>query len=174
MADPKAIEALLQKQAIAERLHLYARGWDRMQRALILDTFHPDATIRQGDFSGPAHRLMNMWLDACATRKSITHLISNLLIELRKDVALSEAHFLAHHRRAATEEAPEHDWFIKGRYLDRFERREDGIWRVADRVVVLDFERIVEPADPDLAALPSEARGKFYPNDPLYALLDSL
>ena len=174
MTDAKAIEALLDKQAIAERLHLYARGWDRMQRALILDTFHPDATIRLGSFAGAAHALMNMWLDACTTRKSITHLISNLLVELNGDAALSEAHFLAHHRRAATEDAAEHDWFIKGRYLDRFERRDDRIWRVADRVVVLDFERIVPPADPELAALPQDARGQFYPDDPLYALLGSL
>jgi hypothetical protein len=161
------------KQAIAERLYLYARGWDRRQPSLIFDTFHSDATVQQGDFSGAAHDLMKQWIEACKPSTAMTHLICNILTQLEGHSAISEAHFLAHHRRLASATRAEHDWFIKGRYLDRFERRDDGIWRVANRIIVLDFECIVEPSDADLAALPPKARGQFYPQDALFALLDS-
>lgn len=174
MTREDELDLLVEKQAILEALYRYARGWDRFDRGLVLDAFHPDATISHGGFEGRAHELMTLWLDACVTRKSMTHLITNALIEVSGDLAISEAHFLAHHRRAATSDAGEKDWFIKGRYLDRFERRADGRWKIAHRTGVLDFERLVDPADPELSLLPLEARGRFKPDDPLYALLGSI
>ncbi|WP_221794461.1 nuclear transport factor 2 family protein [Aquisediminimonas sediminicola] len=174
MALDEKLCLLLEKQAILEALYRYARGWDRFDRELVLNAFHPDATICHAGFEGTAHALMNMWLDACATRKSMTHLITNALIEVSGNTAISEAHFFAHHRRAAEGGVGEKDWFIKGRYLDRFERRAGDEWKIAHRIGVLDFERLVDPADPELSQLPMSARGSYRPADPLYLLLGSI
>lgn len=66
--------------------------------------------------------------------KSSTHMVSNVMIEVNGDRAVSECHFLAHHRRAREGAAGEEEDVLKGRYLDRFERR-DGAWRIANRTV---------------------------------------
>lgn len=167
------VQILLDKQAILELLYRYARGWDRYDLDLLLDCFHPDAVVEQNGQQGRAHDLITGWFKALVSRKSMTHLITNALIEVKGDIAISEAHFFSHHRRAATRSKGELDWFIKGRYLDRFERR-DGQWRIAARTGLLEFERLVEPADPELMQLPLSQRGRRKPDDPLYALLDTL
>ena len=63
--------------------------------------------------------------------------------------------------------------FLKGRYLDRFERR-DGSWKIASRIGLHDFERVLDPADRTLAGAPAGQRGRQKPDDPIYALLAEL
>lgn len=65
------------------------------------------------------------------------------------------------------------DRFIKGRYLDRFEKR-DGVWKIAHRRGLHDFERIVAPADLNLASAPPDELSRQAPDDPIYAMLASI
>ena len=99
------------------------------------------------------------------------HQISNVLIELHRDLAAVESCFLALQTTAA---APAQATFLCGRYLDRFEHR-GGEWRIADRTVVYDWieERTRTELAQDNAALfgrrqPTGARA---PHDPLDAFL---
>ena len=170
---PEELRGLLDKQAISEVLYRYARGWDRRDLATILACFRDDATHQHGSFTGASHELIRHWFDLTNTVKSMTHLISNILIELNGDVAVSESHFFAHHRRAANEHSGERDWFIKGRYLDRFERRA-GAWQITHRTGLEDFERLVEPAEESHRTAPPEHRGRPLPTDPLYRMLEQL
>ena len=121
--QPAGVQRLLDKQEITEVLYRYARGWDRRDLPGILSCFHADSTHRHGGFVGASHELLNQWFAVTSGVKSMTHLITNILIDLAGDTAVCESHFLAHHRRPAGAAAGERDWFIKGRYLDRFERR---------------------------------------------------
>ncbi len=171
--DQAALAALLDKQAITETLYRYARGWDRRDLGLLEGCFHADAVVDQGGFQGRAHDLMATWMDGTAHVLCMTHLITNVLIELKGERAMSEAHFFAHHRRAATKDGGERDWFIKGRYLDIHEKR-DGVWKIIDRTGVLDFEQLVDPTDVELQQVPIAGRGRYKPDDKLYAVLAKL
>ena len=172
-SDRAAARQLLDKQAITETLFRYARGWDRRDLAGILECFHPDSSHRHGASSGPSHEVIRQWFEMTTAVKSMTHLITNILIDLTGDAAICESHFLAHHRRPAAGAFGERDWFIGGRYLDRFERRED-VWKIAARTGLEDFERLVDAAEESHANSPAEYRGRAKPDDPLYALLAGL
>jgi hypothetical protein len=55
------------------------------------------------------------------------------------------------------------------RYLDHLSRR-DGVWRIDDRTVVLDWHK-TEVWSSEAPPVPTEgfARGRRYPEDPVYA-----
>ncbi len=171
MRDDVALRDLVDKQAITEVLYLYARGWDRMDEEVLRTCFHPDSTHSHGGFEGLSSDFIAFGLDACRTVRSMSHLITNPLIVVKGDRAISECSFLAHHRRPRTDGGEgEEDFFLKGRYLDRFERR-DGVWKIARREGYHDFERVELPADRTLGAAPAGQLGHYKPDDALYPML---
>ena len=144
MTDDR-LQRLSDKQEIVEVLYRYARGWDRRDETVLRSCFHPDSQHAHGRFEGLSQDFITYGLESTRRVRSMTHLITNPLIELRGRKAVAECSFLAHHRRDAAEGSGEEDMFIKGRYLDVFEKRDD-IWRIASRTGLSDFERIVPPA----------------------------
>lgn len=174
MTRDAAIDELLAKQAITEVLYTYSRGWDRLDEEALFDCFHPDSRHQHAGFEGASIDFIAYGLDVCRNVKSMTHLVTNPLIVVKGDTAISECHYLAHHRRDASDGGgAEEDMFIKGRFIDRFERRA-GRWKIAFRSGFFDFERIVPPADRNLAGLPPIQTGKYKPDDALYAMLASI
>lgn len=169
--DLALLRELADKQAITEVLYLYARGWDRMDEATLLTCFHPDSTHRHGGFEGLSREFIVFGLDLCRSVRSMSHLITNPLVTVKRDAAISECSFLAHHRRPRADGGEgEEDMFLKGRYLDRFERRK-GAWKIARREAYHDFERIEPPADRELCGAPADQLGNFKPDDALYPML---
>jgi uncharacterized membrane-anchored protein len=67
----------------------------------------------------------------------------------------------------------EEDFFTGGRYLDRFERR-DGVWKIASRTGIADFERFDAPSDRLMWQMSAEKIGGKHPEDPVYALEESV
>jgi len=63
--------------------------------------------------------------------------------------------------------------FLKGRYLDIFEKR-SGVWKIATRRRLHDFERVVPSKDQTLAKASVNQLSDRIPNDPLYSLLKNL
>lgn len=172
MTDSRLAE-LYDKQAITEVLYRYARGWDRFDEEALLSCFHEEAENIHGSKRIRARDFVTNGLQALDEVKSMTHMITNPMIEIRGERAISECTFLAHHRRVSADGSREEDMFIKGRYLDLFEQR-GGAWRIASRRRVHDFERVVPPADQTLADAPPDQIGARKPVDPLYSLLDAL
>jgi hypothetical protein len=168
-----ALATLLAKQEITEVLFRYCRGCDRADEEALRSCFHPDAVHFHGGFKGRSADFIESAMTIVRPLKSSTHMVSNVMIEVNGDRAVSECHFLAHHRRAREGAAGEEDMFLKGRYLDRFERR-DGAWRIANRTGLHDFERILDPADRTLEDAPADQLGRKKPDDPIYAMLASL
>ena len=80
--DQAAFAALLDKQAITETLYRYARGWDRRDLGLLEGCFYADAVVDQGGFQGRAHDLMATWMGGTAHVLCMTHMITNVLIEV--------------------------------------------------------------------------------------------
>lgn len=164
------LSALAAKQEITEVLFRYCRGCDRADEAALRECFHPGSIHSHGGFQGLSTDFVDMAMRIVRPLKSSTHMLTNVMIELSGDRAVSECHFLAHHRRGKADGSGEEDMFLKGRYLDRFEKR-DGVWKIVNRTGLHDFERVVEPADRTLASASAEQLGQKWPDDPLYAML---
>lgn len=166
-ADPDA--AVLQEwrdeRAITEVLHRYCRGVDRLDEALIASCYHADGTDQHGAFDGLGSEFARLVVRVLRDHADATmHALSNVDIRLDGDGAQCECQVVARHWRERGEER--HLETAGGRYLDRFERR-DGLWRIARRIVVLDWGKI-ERVD---EAFPMEGypRGRRSPDDPSYA-----
>jgi len=172
MSDERLTE-LCDKQDITEVLYRYARGWDRYDEETLRSCFFEDSKHIHGRFDGLSQKFVTNAMRNTRDVRSMTHMITNPLIEIRGDRAVSECSFFAHHRRNADDGSGEEDMFIKGRYLDIFEKR-GGEWKIASRRGLSDFERVVPPADQTLGDASPDQLGQKKPADPLYAMLAAL
>ncbi len=170
-----AVEALLAKQAITEVLYRYCRAFDRMDYDLALTVWHPGGTcnytnrigtpnVTAVEYFGPswAHR---------AKLRNHSHQVTNILIELTGDKAVSEAFFTA-----SLQTEPENgkilEHLYRGRYLDRWSRR-DGVWAIDHRQVVFDSYTPYEFAFDRLQGVPLDLTRRDK-DDPSYAHFQSL
>jgi hypothetical protein len=169
----QAIENLVARQQITDVLYSYARGWDRRDEALIRSCFWPDSTHQHGAFNGKSQDFVTAGWKATSTLKGCSHLIANPLVAIQGDKAISECQFLSHHRRDKKTGDGEEYWYLKGRYLDRFERR-DGVWKIAHRRGLHDWSQTLAPTDEYIAKAAPDAMSRWKPDDPLYALLAEL
>lgn len=156
------------EEQIRELLYRYARGVDRRDWDLVRSCYQADATDWHGQYRGGVDGLVAQMRERHARIDSSMHFISNVLIEVCGDTATSEAYCQAYLRspgapgRATTRT-------VRCRYLDRLERRDDAVWRIAERVVT--YESITtsvetfEP-EPGMQVMRRDA------DDPLWALLD--
>ncbi len=126
------LQELLDKQAVTERLHDYARGADRIDNALVRSVFHPDAEVDYGAmYTGTGYGFAD-FLDAVhPTLRTHTHHLSNISVRVDGDRAGSETYVLM------TAQVPTEDGGLElvstGRYVDEWERR-DGAWRIIRRL----------------------------------------
>ncbi len=127
-------------QEIRDVIARYCRGIDRRQFDLVRSCYHSDATDDHGDFRGGVDGFIEHLRVTLAHWESTTHFLGNVLVEVDGDRARAESYALAFHRIAARADKPERDLVGAIRYVDDFERR-DGVWRIADRVCVLDWSR---------------------------------
>jgi SnoaL-like domain len=165
--DP--VQELCDRQAIVDALHLYCRGVDRMDMALLRSIFHPDAVSHHPPYAdGPVEEFFASLERSAAETERWTHSLTNTVIALAGDLANAESVFTSIARTRTPDGLQ--DYLFVGRYLDRFERRNDE-WRIAERTVVRDLIR-VEPV-PD-ASLDEGARGfegSRTNRDPVYLFL---
>lgn len=150
---------LLDKQDIHEVLSRYCRGLDRGDAEMVAATFHPDAVHNHSGSVEPAAELVEgLRKPARKVLRSVSHMISNVLVDLQGDTALSECYFLACHR--IDFDGADWTWIVGGRYLDRLERRAGG-WRISERTAVYDWARTdrVGSAPADLAVAHSTDNG---------------
>jgi ketosteroid isomerase-like protein len=78
------------------------------------------------------------------------HTLGQIRIEVEGNVAYAESYCLAHHVfKGGPDLLPEGmqsgttDWFMGLRYLDRFERRDDGPWLIANRLCAYEWGYMV-------------------------------
>jgi hypothetical protein len=125
----KQQQELLDRQAILDCVSAYTRGLDRLDEALIVQAYHPDAIDDHGMIvAGP--KAFAAWaVQMHGQHTSGTqHFQSTHSCELDGDVAHAETYWFAA-TRANEGEAVN---FAGGRWLDRLERR-DGQWKIAVR-----------------------------------------
>jgi SnoaL-like domain len=153
------LQDLVDRQKIYHVLTSYCRALDRCDVGLMKTVYWEDGIDVHGVFSGNAHefaeyiiRGVEQWFE------SAQHLIGNVHMEFDGDVAHVETYMFSFSRVAANragvkdwfgetylkqwagviEAGVGQDFFFGGRYCDRFEKR-GGIWRIAKRTVVMDW-----------------------------------
>jgi len=164
----EALEQLLAKQAITERLHDYARAMDRMDDELGYSVFHAGAVADYGTmYQGTGHGFIAFVHAAHAQLLAHTHQLGSMSIAVDGERAVSETYVTATLRGRAPDGSL-FDIRSCGRYLDRWERRA-GRWAISARQYVHEIDDC-HPVHRAQFAI----AGRRDRSDPSYALFESL
>lgn len=172
MARPKSVEELFDRQEIYDLLVNYARGADRGDITLIETAYHHDAIEDHGGtFLGPATEYIDMLRKVLPKAPRMSHIVTNINIELDGDRAVSECNFLTFSRRDQIDDP--FDSLTMARVIDRLERRDGGPWKIAHRRLAWDWNHEMPLNESwgrgEIAPDPSKlTRGAKKPDDILY------
>lgn len=184
--DEQMLTELLDKQSISDVIMTYARAIDRLDETMLRSVFHPDSQHAHG-FEGPSSDpslpsepgepgdFVAFALGVLNTHRHTHHQLGNIFIELEDDNAYAETYFTAYHRMRAKGDpkAAEHAWdtemdfWVGGRYLDRFQKR-DGVWKISHRTGLTDWMRTEPPASQGLVDVPESLAGHRGEKDLVY------
>ncbi|QDX81669.1 hypothetical protein B9N43_10630 [Denitratisoma sp. DHT3] len=144
------IDALLEKSAIRDALSRYCHSLDRMDKAMAYDVFAADSSaLYYGIYEGTGHGFIDWVWESHRAMESHSHQITNVLIELDGDSAISEAYVtvvLQQRRPSGGAEIQ-----CRGRYLDRW-AKQDGRWRIVEREHVIDTQSEIPLPAPQKSA----------------------
>jgi hypothetical protein len=163
-------DELADREAIRDCLFRYSRAIDRCDMNLLRTVYWPDAIDTHLDFKGNVEELIDWAAPRLRSMDQSVHLIGNILIELNAATAAVESYFWS---LCVVTEAGPRDTVACGRYLDRFERRNDE-WRIAARLVVTDwFREYPDSADWTVGpfGVANAERGVLHPKDKSYTWL---
>ena len=132
--DIGALRRLLDRQAIIECVHRYARGLDRRDERLLRSAYHPDAIEDHGAYIGEVDGLVEYLFRVHERFAGDQRHITTTNVEIDRDEAHAESYFLS----AIPIDQAEKLMLTAGRYVDRLVRR-DREWRIARRVVILEW-----------------------------------
>jgi ketosteroid isomerase-like protein len=166
------IQALLDKQAIAELVFGYSRAVDRKDFALLRSLYTDDGFDDHGGlYCGSASGYIDWLEQAMSSCEITTHSVHNHLIALLSaDRAEGEVYVTAYHR--LHNGSGGYNELIEGlRYLDHYQKN-NGRWQFARRTLINDWAQ-VGPAFWDLndPALKGTPIGRCNADDPSYRLL---
>ncbi len=137
-----ALEVLVAKDQIRDQIYNYSRGLDRMDRALALQVFHPDAVVTQpngtgGGFKGNGEDWVNFAWKAHANLASHSHQMTNTLIRVDGNKATSETYAMDSLRTEPTESSASTN-LVLVRYADTWSKRQ-GRWAMDTRTIMIDM-----------------------------------
>ncbi|HEY1633896.1 MAG TPA: nuclear transport factor 2 family protein [Acidimicrobiales bacterium] len=136
---------------IADRLTLrevsdrYARAVDRRDADAIADIFTEDAelSIHEPAEAEPPSRVLRGRSEISGIPRLIArypktfHFMGNALYEIDDDSATGEVYCVAHH--LTHDPAGATDYVMLIRYLDAYQRCDDGRWRISSRRLLVDW-----------------------------------
>jgi hypothetical protein len=160
--ESEALAGLVARQEIWECLLRYARGVDRVDEGLIRSAFWEDAVDAHGRVTGSPEDFLGWFLPAQPDREVAQHLLMNHRLQLDGASASAETYFISVAKPVDSDRIEQ----VGGRYLDRFQRR-NGQWRIAHRLVLLDWQSVGD-ASGMAARLSHSHRGFRDRNDPSY------
>ncbi|MEM9256079.1 MAG: nuclear transport factor 2 family protein [Pseudomonadota bacterium] len=164
----RALQHLIDVQAIKELVHRYCRAVDRRDYETLRKLYHSDAVDDHGSFfKGLASEFIDQLPDIQAPMSILHHNVTTVNVELDGDYAEGEVYVLAFHQ-VATDDQPL-DLIIGGRYLDKYERRQ-GQWKYGERAVLADWATVNHPSavQIDHPMLHGSKIGRPGPDDPAY------
>ena len=123
------------REAIRDCLFRYCRGIDRQDSELLRSAYWPGAMDHHTGFTGTVEEFVEWALPRLGSMEQNMHLIGNVFIRIEGSTARSESYLWS--VSVLPGETPR-QVTVCGRYLDRFEKRQDE-WRIAERFVVHDW-----------------------------------
>jgi len=139
----RVLEELLAREEIRGVLMDLARGTDRLDADLIRSCYHPDAIDDHAEYRGGPEGFADWALAVLPHFAATMHFLGNIRVEIDGDTARSETYCVAHHLTRPDDPEGERDMCMGLRYLDRFERRDEGGWRISRRLCVWDWSNTV-------------------------------
>jgi len=157
--SPVELQELVDRQKIYHVLTSYCRALDRCDVDLMKAVYWEDGYDDHGVFAGNAQQFAEFIIQGIQDWFEVTmHAICNVHMELQGDIADTEAYLFAYHKvkgtpekvggwfgenylrrfSATVKDGVPQDFLYGGRYVDRLEKR-GGIWRIAKRTVVMDW-----------------------------------
>ena len=139
--NDRALQTLLDKEAIRELALLYSRGVDRKDAEMLRDLYTEDATDTHGNtYDGGAKGYVDFLEQAFSHLPYSGHHICNHLVSVDGDRGEGEVYALAYHIFPDGKGGQIED-FMCVRYLDHYRKCEDGRWRFSKRVVTYDMRK---------------------------------
>ena len=145
-ADQRLLRELAAKDEIRAQIYNYARGLDRMDRELTANVWHPDGTAHYiGAYEGTGRGFVDFVWPVHEPMTAHSHQITNVLIEVDGDTAVSEAYVMVslHTQTADGATTP----LVRSRYADTWSKR-DGRWAIDHRLAITDFRTLSVADDP--------------------------
>ena len=166
-------QTLAHHVAIQQLLYTHSRGVDRADADTLKACYWPDAEVAYGSYNGPAHPFCEALPQGIRKYAATQHTVTNTLIDIRGDTALSESCVTAYHY-LQVEDGQDQEMTYIGRYVDHLQCREQT-WKIAFRRVVMDWNQNTAASaileGPPFAGL---AKGGRAPHDPLYEMQKSV
>jgi hypothetical protein len=132
-----ALDALIDRTELHDLALRYCRAVDRREWDVLPTLYHADAhNIYGPGFAGSPRNFVDWLRQQVTSLEATAHYILNASYRLDGSYAEGEIYFIAYHRSTLPER---HETFVSGRYLDRYERRGDGPWKIAKRTLVWDW-----------------------------------
>ena len=131
-------EEMVDREAIRDCIYRYSRGVDRCDEDMLRSVYWEDAEDDHCLFVGRREDLITWVLPLLRGMDASQHTIGNILIRLHGDHADVESYYNGFHR--VHDGTKFVDSVQAGRYVDRFEKRDDE-WRIAKRKVIVDWFR---------------------------------
>lgn len=161
-----ALEELIDRERIKDVLARYAHGIDRLDRGLVETAFWPEATDHHAMFTGTSKEFLDFAIpNIRASVDTQQHRLSPPLIRITGNEAAVETYFTCPQFMYGpnAEDTGRAYIDVGGRYVDRMVKR-GREWRILERTVVLDWQRVVPNHehhwdDGPLAPIPVGNRG---------------
>ena len=147
-ADRRLLDELVAKDAIREQIYNYARAVDRMDKELLTRVWHPDGTANfigsyEGTVAGFVERVWSLHEPLVAH----SHQMTNILIKVDGDTAVSETYVMTSLHAQPTEESAT-TRLARGRYADTWSKR-GGRWAIDERTYIPDLRTFHDATGPN-------------------------
>ena len=164
-------DELADREAIKDCLYRYSRGMDRCDEDMLRSAYWEDAIDEHMTFKGTREELIAWSMPIVKGMHQAFHMIGNVFIRIHGNKADVESYFYGFHR-IPHPDGVARDTVGSGRYLDKFEKRNDE-WRIAERIVMTDwFRDYPDSADWEVGPFGMKVPcGARRPEDPSYSFL---
>lgn len=165
MSDNDALQQLVDRQAIQEKIYQYCRAVDRLDIALGHSIWHENSVADYGEFYyGEGPGVIDLICKQHEQTLYHSHQVTNIIININGDLAGSESYVTADLRVQQGDSLLQ--MTVWSRYIDSWSKRQ-GRWAIDRRKTVVDFDEIRETTP--LSKL--ETDGLRNSNDPSYQVL---
>ena len=173
-ATEAQMQQMLDEFQLGKLVHGYCRAVDRGELDEVRRLYHHDAQDSHGAFStGGTDDFLGALAAARPYIRSMQHNVTTVNFAVDGDRAEGEVYTIATHTFSVGDR--DVDVIVGGRYLDRYEKRDDT-WKILERTIVTDWAHVNDPSTVDVShpITRDTPRGTPDANDPSYQFFSFL